>query len=71
MKKIYAILENEDGTVDVYLRPEIQVYRLPEGQKEYDGTVGVIRGIVPWNGMEEDIRRRFDDWCAEAARIDI
>lgn len=71
MKRFYGILQNEDGTVDVYLKPEIQTYRTEDGEKEYDGTVGILRGLVPWEGLEEDIRRRWDDWCAEAERIDI
>lgn len=71
MKRFYGILQNEDGTVDVYLKPEIQTYRTEDGGKENDGTVGILRGLVPWEGLEEDIRRRWDDWCAEAERIDI
>lgn len=71
MKRFYGILQNEDGTVDVYLKPEIQAHRTEDGGKEYDGTVEILRGLVPWEGLEEDIRRRWDDWCAEAERIDI
>ena len=55
----------------MYLKPEIQTYQTEDGGKEYDGTVGILRGLVPWEGLEEDIRRRWDDWCAEAERIDI
>lgn len=33
MKRFYGILQNEDGTVDVYLKPEIQTYRTEDGGK--------------------------------------
>lgn len=62
-RRFYAIQPNEDGTVDVYLAPMICVYDTDLGVREYDITVRLVRGVVPWNGLEEDIRARYDAWC--------
>ena len=54
----YAIEHRADGTADVFLMP-------------FEGVRLVMRGIVPWDGMEDDIRTRYYAWCesAEAAKI--
>ncbi len=49
--KFYSIIPQEDGTVDVYLSPETP------------RRIKVVKGIVPWDGIEEDIRRRYSSWC--------
>lgn len=66
----YEIVPDGD-TVDVYLRPEITIYDTDAGVREYDVRVRVMRGVVPWDGLEDDIRTRFDAWCAEAEVIDL
>lgn len=70
-RKFYEIAPTGDGTVDVYLRPEVTVYDTDMGVKEYDVRVRVVRGVVPWDGMEDDIRARFDAWCETAEVIDL
>lgn len=70
-KKFYHIADNADGTVDVFLQPVVTVYHTDAGIDEYDVRVRVVRGIVPWEGMEDDIRTRFDAWCEEAEVIDL
>lgn len=70
-RKFYSIEEQDDGTVDVYLCPDLVVYDTDLGIKEYDIDLRVIHGIVPWDGLEEDIRERFRAWCESAARINI
>lgn len=70
-RRFYAIQDNGDGTADVYLMPEITVYPTEDGFREYDATVRVVRGIVPWDGMEDDIRARFTAWCDAAEVIDL
>lgn len=49
-RSFYRITENEGGTVDVYLRHPIT------------GRASVMRGVIPWAGMEDDIRARFSAW---------
>ena len=68
-EKFYEIVLCEDGTADVYLIPNGTVYVTEDGFREYDADVLLVRGLVPWNGMEEDIRRRYDCWCASAEDI--
>lgn len=70
-KKFYEIVPTSDGTVDVFLRPEVTVYDTDTGVKEYDVRVRVVRGVVPWDGLEDDIRARFDAWCETAEVIDL
>ena len=70
-RRFYAIDPQADGTVDVYLNPDIAVYDTDVGVREYDARVRVVRGVVPFDGMEEDIRARFDAWCESAEVIDL
>lgn len=68
----YAIVPEDDGeTVSVYLRPEMQTYHTDTGVLKYDCRVRVIRGVIPWDGLEDDIRARFDAWCETAEVIDL
>jgi len=70
-RRFYSIDDNGDGTVDVYLMPDVTVYPTEDGFKEYDIRVRVVRGIVPWDGLEQDIRARFMAWCESAEVIDL
>lgn len=49
-RTFYRIDDNSDETVDVYLRHPIT------------GRARVMRGVIPWAGMEDDIRARFSAW---------
>ena len=49
----YVIQQREDGAADVYLMP-------------FPGVTLVVRGVDPWDGMEEDIRARYYAWCESA-----
>ena len=62
-RHFYSIRENENGTVDVYLRPEILPLKADNGFVDYDVCVIVVKGVEPYDGLEEDIRARYDDWC--------
>ena len=70
-RRFYAIQPNEDGTVDVYLAPMICVYDTDLGVREYDITVRLVKGVVPWPEMEDDIRMRYDAWCETGEVIDL
>ena len=65
----YSIQQNGDGTVDVFLKPRVTPMTTPEGQTDYDVEVPVMRGVVPWDGMEDDIRARYEAWCESAQWI--
>ena len=70
-RRFYAIQENDDGTVDVYLSPVVCVYSTDLGVTEYDITVRVVRGVVPWPELEEDIRARFYSWWENGEEINL
>lgn len=70
-RRFYSIVENDDGTVDVYLAPVVYTYNTDLGIKEYDITVTIVRGVEPWDGMEDDIRRRFDAWVESGETINL
>lgn len=70
-RRFYSIDPQDDGTVDVYLYPDLVVYDTDLGIKEYDIDLRVVRGVVPWDGLEEDIRARFSAWCESADRVNI
>lgn len=68
-RNFYRLSENEDGTVDVYLAPQVEAYRTDEGGIEHDIDLRVVRGVEPFDGLEEDIRARYDAWCESAEII--
>lgn len=68
-RRFYHIIDNDDGTVDVFLNPVLKEYRTEDGLREYDIEVLAVRGVVPWDGLEEDIRARFEDWCKSGEKI--
>lgn len=70
-RRFYAINEKDDGTVDVYLMPDVTIYPTEDGFREYDISVRIVRGVVPWDGLEEDIRARFRAWCESGEVIDL
>ena len=57
----YRIHRNDDGTVDVILCPG-PTHGDGCGSVENDIAVRVVKGIEPFDGLEEDIRRRYGDW---------
>lgn len=61
-RRFYAIDERQDGTADVYLLPVLH---------DCDVQVRVVRGVIPWSGIEDDIRARFDAWCECGEVIDL
>lgn len=52
-RHFYAIEYREDGTADVILMP-------------FEGVRLAMRGVDPWDGMEDDIRARYYAWCESA-----
>lgn len=70
-RRFYAIEQMDDGTVDVYLAPVVCTYETDLGIREYDISVRVVRGVVPWPEIEDDIRARYDSWCESGTVIDL
>lgn len=69
-RHFYTIQQQEDGTVDVYLLPDAP-------QAAQDGADGrgcrilAVRGVEPFDGLEDDLRARFYTWCACAEEVFI
>ena len=62
-RRFYSIRDNGNGTVDVYLTPEGCKSRV---NRDF---ILVVRGIVPYDRLETDIRNRYNDWCESAEII--
>lgn len=55
-RHFYTIRLNADGTADVILTP-------------FEGVALAVRGVDPWDGLEEDIRARYYAWCESGEPI--
>lgn len=62
-RHFYTIIRREDGLIDVYLNPRVFPISTEDGITDYDVSVTVVRGIEDYDGIEEDIRARFQAWC--------
>ncbi len=65
-RRFYTIHENESGTVDIYLRPQVIPESTQDGITDYDIEVLIVKDIIPYDGMEEDIRANYSRWCDSA-----
>lgn len=69
-RRFYSVQRNKDGTLDVYLHPD-KLSKIPEELMKYDEIFLVVKGVEPFDGIEEDIRCRFSSWCESAEVIVI
>ena len=69
MKAFYHIDPQPDGTVDVWLDPEARRTISKDGFREWEIRVQIVRGVVYYDGLEDDIRSRYEDWRASAETI--
>lgn len=60
MERFYNILENGDGTADIYLMPQGLGAEKP---------LYVLRGVVVGTDLEDDIRIRYFDYLASSIQI--
>jgi len=68
-RHFYTIQKNEDGTVNVYLRPSVLPQKTEDGFTDYDVKILAVFHVEPFDGLEEDIRAGYEDWCASAEVI--
>ena len=69
-RRFYFIMDNGDGTADVYLNPRVEPMTTPEGATDYDITgAAIVRGVAYTPELEADIRARFYAWCASGEPI--
>ena len=62
-RRFYDIIDNG------YLRPEAFPKTTPDGITDYDIAVLAVKGVEMHEGLEEDIRTRYEAWCASAEKI--
>lgn len=60
MERFYNILENGDGTADIYLMPQGLGAEKP---------LYVLRGVMVGTDLEDDIRIRYFDYLASSIQI--
>ncbi len=70
-RKFYSIEPQDDGTVNVYLAPDAIVRNTEMGIRECGTTLLIVHGVIPWDGLEEDVRARYNAWCASAEMVGI
>ena len=72
MSKPYTIIYDPEGiSADIYLGAEVYPKTDENGNTDYDIRVRVIRDVPAGDtdALEEDIRRRYDDYMAEAEEV--
>ena len=75
-RRFYYVMPNEDGTVDVFLRPEVYPMTDQNGCTDYDITIRVARNIDPSDAdycgdLEGHIRAHYEAWCEIAEAIEL
>ena len=72
-RPFYRIVPNECGDCDVWLTPgtPVPIMDTMTGIMDYNIRLWAVRGVIPYEGLEEDIRRRYDAWLQSAEEIEI
>lgn len=72
-RSFYRIVPNEDGTCDVWLTPgkPVPIMDTLTGIMDFNIRVLAVRGVVYYDGLEEDVRRRYGAWLQSAEEIEI
>lgn len=71
LRSFYDIHDNGDGTADIYLDGGVVFPETDDitGATDYDCLARVVKGVVIYDGLEEDIRRNYEKWFQEAEVI--
>ena len=75
-RHFYSIVPNGDGTVDVYLNPNLSPMTTEDGFTDYDITVLVVRSVDPEDrrfggDLEGHIRANYSAWCSTGTTINL
>ena len=81
MIRFYRIIDNEDGTADVWLTPGEAVQTIDDltGRRDFTIRLMAVRGVAlddpRWDNdfekLEEHIREHHEDWLKSAEVIEI
>ena len=71
LRSFFEIVDNGDGTADIYFDKGI-VFPMTDditGGTDTDILCRVMKGVQLFDGIEEDIRRRYESWYQSAEVI--
>lgn len=68
LRSFYEIVDNGDGTADIYF-DKGTVFPMNDdltGKTDFDVLCRVLKGVVLFDGIEDDIRERYESWYQSA-----
>ena len=71
LRSFCDIVDNGDGTADIYL-DKGTVFPMTDdltGETDVDILCRVVKGVELYDGIEEDIRRNYEKWYQSAEII--
>ena len=71
LRSFFDIVDNGDGTADIYL-DKGTVFPMTDdltGETDVDILCRVVKGVELYDGIEEDIRRNYEKWYQSAEII--
>lgn len=71
LRSFFDIVDNGDGTADIYF-DKGTVFPMTDditGGHDVDILCRVLKGVVLFDGIEEDIRERYESWYESAEVI--
>lgn len=71
LRSFFDIVDNGDGTADIYF-DKGTVFPMTDditGGCDVDILCRVLKGVVLFDGIEEDIRERYESWYESAEVI--
>lgn len=71
LRSFFEIVDNGDGTADIYFDKGTVFPETDDitGKTDVDILCRVMKGVVLFDGIEEDIRERYESWYASAEVI--
>ena len=71
LRSFYEIVDNGDGTADIYFDKGTAFPLTDEltGGTDVDALCRVMKGVQLFDGIEDDIRERYESWYQSAEVI--
>ena len=71
LRSFFDIVDNGDGTADIYFDKGTVFPMTDEltGGQDVDILCRVLKGVVLFDGIEDDIRARYESWYQSAEII--
>ena len=71
LRSCFEIVDNGDGTADIYF-DKGTVFPMTDdltGETDHDILCRVLKGVELFDGIEDDIRERYESWYQSASVI--